>query len=167
MEGEAPSEPVDPSTKGIGSFACPIRSAHSIFLPLINARRMDGAYFRFFRLLYSILWGRIGFERTKKTSRDRGDFIDCRQEGGFVCLRRFIETADFSHGIDRGIEVKQGFDVPAHTVVRCQFLIVQLSVVGCGRWYQNSMKGELATNWKIGKRKTGDALLPGRLFRTV
>jgi hypothetical protein len=123
---------------------------------------MDGAYFRFFRLLYSILWGRIGFERTKKTSRDRGDFIDCRQEGGFVCLRRFIETADFSHelegsssnlfGIDRGIEVKQGFDVPAHTVVRCQFLIVQLSVVGCRLRKMVSKFDERGTGDKLENR---------------
>ena len=61
---------------------------------------MDGARFRFCGLLCSILWRRIGFKRTEKARRDRGDFIDRRQEGGFVRLRRFIETADFSHELE-------------------------------------------------------------------
>jgi hypothetical protein len=55
-----------------------------------------------------------------------GDFIDCSQERGFVSLRRFVKAADFSHELERsssnlygsyrGIEVKEGFDIPAHSV---------------------------------------------------
>jgi hypothetical protein len=57
-------------------------------------------------------------------SRYRRDFIDCCEERGFVYLRRFIKAADFSHGLersgsnllsrDRGIEVEEGFNIPAH-----------------------------------------------------
>jgi hypothetical protein len=62
----------------------------------------------------------------QKTSRDRGDFIDCTQERGFIRLRRFVKAADFSHELERSssnlvgsdgrIEVEEGFDIPAHSV---------------------------------------------------
>ena len=57
--------------------------------------------------------------------RDPGDGIDCGQERGFIRLRRFVKTADFSHelqrsglnlfGRDRRVEIEQEFDVAAHS----------------------------------------------------
>src|ERR1700741_1511992 len=76
------------------------------------------------RFLFPILRWCAGFERTDETSRSAGDFLDRRQERGFVYLRRFIKTADFSHELerrrpyllirDRRIKVEKCFDVPAH-----------------------------------------------------
>jgi hypothetical protein len=60
----------------------------------------------------------------KKSSAAFGDFIDGALERSFVCLRRFAETADFPHELERGIpnffgsdgriEIEKNFDVPAH-----------------------------------------------------
>src|SRR5579859_4253185 len=83
-----------------------------------------GARPRFCSFFFSILGWRVRFKRMEKAGRNVGDFIDCRQERGFVCLRGFVKTADFSYelqcgssGFFRGygrIEVEEGFDIPAH-----------------------------------------------------
>jgi hypothetical protein len=62
----------------------------------------------------------------QETRRDPGYFLDRSQERGFVALRRFVKTGDLSDELERsgsnllvsdgGIEVEEGFDVPAHTV---------------------------------------------------
>src|SRR6266851_6616812 len=80
--------------------------------------------FRFRGLFFPILRRCVRFERAEKTGRDAGYFIDCNQQRAFVCLRRFVKTADFSHelersssnlfGGDRRIEIEEGFDIPAH-----------------------------------------------------
>jgi len=44
----------------------------------LSAESLSAAKFRFCRLFLSILRRCVGFERTEKTSRDTGDFIDCR-----------------------------------------------------------------------------------------
>ena len=85
---------------------------------------LRGASLRFGGLFLAILRGCVGFEGPEKTSRDGGYFVDGIQEQGFVCLRRFIKSADFSYKLqrrssnlfcsDRWIEVKKGFDIPAH-----------------------------------------------------
>jgi hypothetical protein len=76
------------------------------------------------RFLFSILRWCAGFERSDETARSAGDFLDRGQERGFVCLRRFIKAADFSHELERRrsyllvsdgrIKVEECFDVPAH-----------------------------------------------------
>ena len=85
-----------------------------------------GASLRFCSLFLAISRRRIRFERAKKTSRDPCYFIDRGHERGFVCLRRFIEAADFSHelqrrgtnliGSDRRIEIEKDFYIPAHSI---------------------------------------------------
>jgi hypothetical protein len=62
----------------------------------------------------------------QKASRDIGYSIDCSQERSFVCFRRFVKTADFSHELERcgsnffvrdwRIEVEKSFYIPAHSV---------------------------------------------------
>ena len=59
-----------------------------------------------------------------ETGRDLRYFIDSSQERGFIGSRRFVETADFSDELERGIaylfrgdrriKVEKCFDVPAH-----------------------------------------------------
>ena len=44
----------------------------------LGAESLSGTNFRFCRLFLSILRRCVGFERTEKTRRDTGDFIDCR-----------------------------------------------------------------------------------------
>ena len=68
--------------------------------------------------------GAFVFERAEKTGRDAGYFIDCSQQRAFVCFRRFVKTADFSHELERSspnlfggdgrIEIEEDFDIPAH-----------------------------------------------------
>ncbi len=67
---------------------------------------------------------RLKFQRAEQTSRDLGYFIHCRQERSFVCLRRFVETGDFSYELERSssnlfggdwrFEVEKGPDISAH-----------------------------------------------------
>jgi hypothetical protein len=64
------------------------------------------------------------FERAQKISRDAGYFINCSQQRSFVCFRRCVKTADFSHelersssnlfGGDRRIEIEEDSDIPGH-----------------------------------------------------
>ena len=85
-----------------------------------------GASLRFCGLFFTISRRCIRFERTKKTSRDPCYFIDCGYKRGFVCLRRLVEAADFSHelqrrgtnlfGSDRRIEIDKDFDIPAQSL---------------------------------------------------
>src|SRR5260370_24097505 len=85
-----------------------------------------GASFRFCGLFFTISRRCIRFERTKKTSRDPCYFIDGGHERAFVCLRRLVEAADFSHELqrrgtnlfdsDRRIEIEKDFDIPAHSL---------------------------------------------------
>src|SRR5690242_7041390 len=81
---------------------------------------------RFCGLFFAISRRCIRFERAKKTSRDPCYFIDRGHERGFVCLRRFVEAADFSYelqrrsanlfGSDRRIEIEKNFYIPAHSI---------------------------------------------------
>src|SRR6266404_1939317 len=90
----------------------------------LSTESLGSAGFRSRGFFFSILRRRSGFERAEKSLRDAGYFIDCRQKRGFICLRRFVEAADFSHELersrsnlfvsDRRIEVEKGFDVSAH-----------------------------------------------------
>src|SRR5262245_6094643 len=55
----------------------------------------------FFGFFLAILLRRTRFERTKQTSRDRGDVVHRGLERAFVRLRGLGETADFSHELKR------------------------------------------------------------------
>src|SRR5216684_1082991 len=80
---------------------------------------LGGASFRLRGLFFPILGRCIRFERTKKARRDTGYVIDRRQKRDFVGLRRFVETGDLPHELQRRranlfvsrrrIEVKKGF----------------------------------------------------------
>src|SRR5712664_1139696 len=84
-----------------------------------------GTSFRFCRFFFSILRRSVRFERMNETSRDLGYFVDSSQERSLIRFRRFTETADFSHELERGIldlfggnrriKVEQCLDVPAHS----------------------------------------------------
>src|SRR3974377_903749 len=76
-------------------------SSHWTCLTGSNSESLCGACFRFCSPLPSMSRQCLSFERTKKASRDVGNLIDCSQERVFVCLRRFVETADFSHELER------------------------------------------------------------------
>src|SRR5882672_1743140 len=54
-----------------------------------------GASPRFSGLFFAILRRRVGFQRSKKTTRNAGYFIHRRQKRRFVRLRWLIEPADF------------------------------------------------------------------------
>jgi hypothetical protein len=74
---------------------------------------------------FAILRRRIRFERTKKSGRRAGYFVNGGHERPFVRLRRFVEAADFSNELKRGgvnlivsdgrIEIEKGFYIPAHS----------------------------------------------------
>jgi len=61
----------------------------------------------------------------EKAGRDLGNFLDCGQERSFICLRRFVKTADFPDELERSrsnlfrsygrIEIKEGLNISAHT----------------------------------------------------
>src|SRR6266478_1621875 len=92
--------------------------------PDSRAESLGGASFGLGRLFFPILGRRGGFERTEETSRHAGYFIHGSLERSLVGFRRLVKTADFSHELQRGslnlfgsnrrIEVKEGFDIPAH-----------------------------------------------------
>src|SRR4030088_3115654 len=96
------------------------------FSPPSSTKSLSRASLRFSGFFFSILRRRVCVERMQKTSRDRGDFIDCAQERRFVRLRWLVKAADFSHELERSssnlvssdgrIEVEEGFDIPAHSV---------------------------------------------------
>jgi hypothetical protein len=60
-----------------------------------------------------------------QATRSRSYFLDRGLERVLVCFRRFVEAADFSHKLERGvlnllggdgrIKVEKRFDVPAHS----------------------------------------------------
>ena len=60
----------------------------------------------------------------KQAGGDGGDLVDCREESGFICFRRFVQAADFPDELQRGradflrsdgrIEVEERLDIPAH-----------------------------------------------------
>ena len=89
-----------------------------------SAESFCSASLRLRGLFFPILRRGVGFERAEKTGRDAGYFIDCSQQCAFVCLRRFVKTADFSHELERSssnlfggdgrIEIEEGFDIPAY-----------------------------------------------------
>jgi hypothetical protein len=62
-----------------------------------SAESLGGASFCLCGFLFPIFWRRIRFERAEQIGRDTGYFIDCREEGALVCLRRSVETGDFSY----------------------------------------------------------------------
>jgi hypothetical protein len=78
----------------------------------------------FCRLYRSVPWRRAGFERVEKTSRDGCYFIHGSQEASFVCLRRLVDSTDFSDELERRcpnlfrgngrLEVEKSLDVSAH-----------------------------------------------------
>src|SRR5208282_940641 len=94
--------------------------------PRSSAESFCGASSRLGGLFFAILRWRGRVQGMEKTSRDTGDFVNCRQERGFIGLRRFVKTGDFPHELersrshllvgDRRIEVEKGFNIPAHTV---------------------------------------------------
>jgi hypothetical protein len=91
---------------------------------LSDSESFSGAGSGFLGFFLSILGGCRSFERREKPGRNAGDFIDCREEDVFVRFRGLIETADFSHELERGctnlfvgdgrIEVEQSLDISAH-----------------------------------------------------
>jgi hypothetical protein len=93
---------------------------------IVNSRTgsFGSPRFGFRGFLFSIFRWCVRFERTEKASGDACDFIDCRQEWGFVGLRRFVKTADFSHELqgsipnlfraDGRLEIEKCFDISAH-----------------------------------------------------
>ncbi len=105
-------------------FPLPPSPAEVVSFPSGKPRR--GKSFRFCRFFSPILRWRVRFERMNETTRDRGYFIDSRQERGLICSRRFVKAADFSHELKRGIlnffgsdgriKVEKWFDVSAHSV---------------------------------------------------
>src|SRR5205814_4659456 len=84
-----------------------------------RAESLGGSSFRFCGLFFPILGRCIRIERTEKSRRNAGYFINCFEEGLFICLRRLIETTDFSYKLERSranlfvgdwrIEVEEGF----------------------------------------------------------
>ncbi len=90
----------------------------------LRTESFRGPSFRFCSLFCSILRRCVGFQRTQKSGRDTGYFIDCCQKRLLVRLRRFVEAADLPDELersssdllisDRWIEVEQSFDIPAH-----------------------------------------------------
>jgi hypothetical protein len=89
-----------------------------------SAESLCGASLRFRGFFFPILRQCVGFERSEKTGRHAGYFIDCSQPRALVCLRWFVKTADFPHELERSssnlfggdgrIEIEKGFDIPAH-----------------------------------------------------
>src|SRR5690348_7609990 len=87
-------------------------------------KSLSSGGFRRGGLFFAVLRRRRGFERTKKAGRDASHFVDGRQKGGLIRLRRLGETADLPYKLqrsrpnlvvsDRRIEVEKGFDVSAH-----------------------------------------------------
>jgi hypothetical protein len=83
-----------------------------------------GASFRLRRFFLATSRWRIGFERAKKPSGCTSYFDDGRHEGTFICLRRFVEAADFADELERcganlfvgyrRFEIEKSFDIPAH-----------------------------------------------------
>src|SRR5713226_7539971 len=84
-----------------------------------------GTSFRSGRLFFPILRRCVRFERVQEAARNGRYFVDCGQECGFVCFRRLVEAANFSHELERRgsdlvrcdgrIKVEKCFDIPAHS----------------------------------------------------
>jgi hypothetical protein len=61
-----------------------------------------------------------------EASRDLRYVLDSSKEEGFICSRRFVKSADFSHELERGIlnffgsderlKVEKSFDIPTHSI---------------------------------------------------
>src|ERR1700723_3071651 len=89
-----------------------------------NSKSLSRASLLLSCLFLSILRRRICLECRKQTPRNQRYLIDCGQKRSFVRLRRFGKAADFSNKLERrvanlffrnrGIEVEQVFDIPAH-----------------------------------------------------
>jgi hypothetical protein len=102
---------------GEGARATP---ACSVQAPNLSAARaLAASSSRFFgRALVS--------SDSQQTIRDGGYFLDCSLKYLLVRLRRFVETSDFSHELQRSranlllrdwrIEVEKRFDVAAHCI---------------------------------------------------
>jgi hypothetical protein len=89
-----------------------------------GAESFDGTGSGFGGFFFAILgWGG-GFQGAEETIRDGGYFLDGGQKQVLVGLGGFVEASDFSYELergrsslflgDRGVEVEQGFDIPAH-----------------------------------------------------
>src|SRR5260370_17489591 len=101
-----------------------IRDLSHTYWAASNTESLCGASRRSCGFFFPILGWCIGFERMEKTGRNVSYFINGGQERGFVCLRGFVKTADFSHELECSssgffrsygrIEVEEGFDIPAH-----------------------------------------------------
>ena len=75
-------------------------------------------------LFFSILRRHACLQRVQKASRNAGNFVHRSLKQRCIPLRRFIESANFSHKLKRGssdflgsrrrIEIKEGLNVPAH-----------------------------------------------------
>jgi hypothetical protein len=92
----------------------------------LSPESLGGPSFRLGSFFFPILGRRVGFEGAQKAACDARDFFDRAQEGVFIGLGWFVETADLSHELqrsgsnlvvrDRGIEVEEDFDIPAHAL---------------------------------------------------
>jgi hypothetical protein len=90
-----------------------------------SAKPHYGAGFRFCGLFFPIPPWCIRFEGMNEASRDLSDFIDSSEERGLIGSRRLVETADFSHELERRglnlfagdgrIKVEKRFDIPAQS----------------------------------------------------
>jgi len=74
--------------------------------------------------LFAIVRWCAAFQGMNQASGNSSDFIDGSVEYSFVCFRRFVEAADFSHELersrtnllvgDRRIEIEKRFDASAY-----------------------------------------------------
>ena len=92
---------------------------------MVNLRSEFGTGFRLGSLFFSILRRRACFERAEKTSRNAGNIVHRSVEQCCIPLRRSVESADFSHKLERGssdffgsrrgLEIKESLNIPAHS----------------------------------------------------
>src|SRR6266567_6764994 len=105
----------------------------------------------FFR---AVPWRGVRLERSQKLARDRGYLVDSGSECGFVCLRRLVEAAHFSHELRRGstnlvlgdwgFEIEQDPDVSAHGVGSTEKTgepVFHRQDVGLSKWLRGNIAG--------------------------
>src|SRR5947209_11923729 len=78
----------------------------------------------FGRLILPVFWGRVRFERAEKLTRDSGNVVDGRVEGGLVRPGWCVEAADLPDELQRGcanlflrgrgVKVEKWSDVSTH-----------------------------------------------------
>jgi hypothetical protein len=88
------------------------------------AESPGGAGFGLGGLFFAVLRWSSSLQRTQQPGRNAGHFINRSQKRGFIGLRRFGESADLPHELQRcaanlvirnwRIEIEKRFDVSAH-----------------------------------------------------